>query len=111
MLCCDILVGYFQSRDCDKSVGYIHSVILSAMAADVKSVDAVWYMKVVDEINATEEIVDESGRKIIESQIHLKRHNMERITDTKKNIKDKVVIKMVYLFKKKHCVSHCKFWD
>ena len=41
MLCCDILVGYFQSRDCDKSVGYIHSVILSAMAADVKSVDAV----------------------------------------------------------------------
>ena len=72
MLCCDILVGYCQSRDCDNFVGYIHSGLLrlypgSICLANVKSSDAVRFMKVVDEINAIEEIVDEYGHKIIES--------------------------------------------
>ena len=105
-------MGYFQSKDCEKFVGYIHSGmlrlylgILCTIAADVKSVDAIWYIKVVDEINATEEVVDEYGHKRIESQIHLKWHNLERITYTKKNIKYKVMIKMVYLFKKTLCIT------
>ena len=42
------------------------------MAADVKSVDTVWFVKIVYETKTTEETVYEYGHKIIEGQIHLK---------------------------------------
>lgn len=42
------------------------------MAADVKSVDTVWFVKIVYETKTTEETVDEYGHKIIEGQIYLK---------------------------------------
>ena len=41
------------------------------MTADVKSVDTVWFVKIVYEIKPTEDIVDEYGHKIIEGQIYL----------------------------------------
>ena len=69
------------------------------MAADIKSIDKVWFVKVVDEIKATEDIVGECGHKIIEGQIYLKGHYLGRISDTKKNIKYKLMNKTVYFFK------------
>lgn len=42
------------------------------MAADVKSVDTVWFVKIVYETKATEETVDQYGHKIIEGEIYLK---------------------------------------
>ena len=82
-----------------KTAFCILGVAICAMAADVKSVDMAWFVKVVDKIKATEDIVDEYGHKILEGQIYLKGHYLERISDTKKNIKYKLMNKTVYFFK------------
>ena len=40
---------------------FLYPGSICAMVADVKSVDTVWFVKVVDEIKVTEDIVDEYG--------------------------------------------------
>ena len=44
------------------------------MTADVKSVDMACFVKVVDEMRPTEDIVDKNGHKIIEGLIYLRGH-------------------------------------
>ena len=78
---------------------FLYPGSICTMASDVKSVDKVLLVKVVDEKKATEDIVDEYGHKIIESQIYLKGHYYEKIGDTKKFINFKHIIKTVYFFK------------
>lgn len=62
---CDIvvIVTYFEQilshifglHHLDMTSAYLRSICV--MDADVKSVDTVWFVKVVNEINATEDIV------------------------------------------------------
>ena len=40
---------------------FLYPGSICTMVADVKSVDTVWFVKVVDEIKVTEDIVDEYG--------------------------------------------------
>ena len=77
----------------------LYPFYICAMAADVKSVNTVWFVKVVDEIKATEDIVHEHDHEIIEGQIYQEGHYWERIRDTKKNIKYKLMNKIVHFFK------------
>ena len=48
------------------------------MAAEVKSLNMELFVKVVNEIKATEDIGDEYWHKIIEDQIYIKVHYWER---------------------------------
>ena len=66
-------------------VGYVCQILGSEVL-----VDMVWFVKIVQEIKATENIEGDYGHKVIEGQIYLKGHCLEGIGDTKKIIKYKI---------------------
>lgn len=68
-----------------------------------------WFVKVLDKIQTTEDKIDEYGHKTIKGQIYLKGHNLENKGYYKKKIKNKLMTKTLYFFKENIMYSFKNF--
>ena len=88
-------------EDDDKRVNeFLLPGSICAIAADTKSIDTVWFVKIVCEQDAEEDVVDDYGFRVALGQRYLKGHYVEQSKCTNKGREFKVAHKKVtYFFK------------